>query len=137
MNTLGQLRNRRVTGLEGQLRGVGVCTGPEGQLRGIGAYIDGSSARKKEKRKEKKGCEHLGSVEKQKVHRSGRTAQGYWGPRGRLKRKKKKKVTDTLDQLRNQRPTGSEGQLKGIGVRLGSVSKKKQRSMRPTRSAEA
>ncbi|CAL9020679.1 unnamed protein product, partial [Prunus brigantina] len=107
-----QLRNRR-------------RTGSEGQLMGIGARMDGSSAERFAQ------TTHLGSVEKPKAFGSGRTTKGYRGPHGRFKHQKKKKITDTLDQLRNRRRTGPEGQLRGIGVHLGSVSKEKPISMGP------
>ncbi|KAI5340286.1 hypothetical protein L3X38_019560 [Prunus dulcis] len=44
---------------------------------------------------------------------------------------------DTLDQLKNRRRTGSEGQLRSIGIHLGSASKEKARSLDPTRLAKA
>ncbi|CAL8091929.1 unnamed protein product [Prunus armeniaca] len=114
---LDQLRNRR-------------RTGPEGQLRGFGARVDGSSARKKKVR------EHLGSVEKPKAHGSGRTAKGFgacvYGSSAR-----KKKDMDTLDKLKNRRHMGLKGQLRGIGIHLGSASKEKARSTGPTGLAKA
>ncbi|CAL9012872.1 unnamed protein product [Prunus brigantina] len=99
-------------GLEGQLRGIGVCKVRKddsgvlgsarsaqeqaekknhGYLRSVEkpkAQLRGTGVRKvsssasAKKKKKKKSHGHLGSVEKPKAYGFGRTAQGYWGPQG-------------------------------------------------------
>ncbi|KAI5318352.1 hypothetical protein L3X38_038060 [Prunus dulcis] len=170
MATMEQLRKRRRMGPEGQLRGIGVR-----KLRGIGCKVSSNASTKTKP----KSHGHLGLVEKSKVHGFRSTSQGYWGPQGQLKCKRKekkkgyghlgsvqklnengsgritqgigvrkgssgllgsarsaqeqagkKKVMDTLDQLRNRKRMGPEAQLKDIGVR-------KLRVLRSARSVQA
>ncbi|CAL8074869.1 unnamed protein product [Prunus armeniaca] len=74
---------------------------------------------------------YLGSTEKPKALRSGRSTQAHWGPEGQLKRKResKKKSWTIWDQLRNRRCWGPGGQLKRIGVWKVNLSTRKKKVM--------
>ncbi|VVA33334.1 PREDICTED: PRUPE_3G214300 [Prunus dulcis] len=118
MDTLDQLRNRRCMGMEGWQKGIAarkVRSSASAKINQFHRHL-GSVEKPKTHGSGRTAQVYCGpQVEKPKAHGSGRTAQGYWEPQGQLKHKRQKKIMDTLDQLRNRRGMGQEGQLRVLG----------------------